>query len=153
MNASKVCLNQSLLLALQQVAIINQLATDQLQSALGRELTTSEFGVLGELNRTNNPLSPSDLAERFQVTKSSMTGILCKLESRQFISMETDGDDLRRKHVSITDAGRETYRRLEGGVATTGGDIASQFGEAKLSALLSDLDQLKTIMIKATPQA
>jgi len=88
-----------------EVGIINQLATTQLERQLPDGLKVSHFAVLNHFVRLGGERTPVDLARAFQVTKGAMTNTLTKLEARGLVAIRTNPDDGRSKLVVMTDKG------------------------------------------------
>ena len=93
-----------------EIGIIDQLATNLMERYLPRGLTLPQFSVLNFFVRMEGAHTPFELARFFQVTKGAMTNTLKKLERHGFISVKEDPGDGRRKHVTITDPGREAHK-------------------------------------------
>jgi DNA-binding MarR family transcriptional regulator len=79
---------------------VGRLARRLRQESLG-ELTPSQRSVLATLER-NGPLRMSDLAAIERVTPPSMTGIVGRLEDKQFVERVPNPDDARSTVVQIT---------------------------------------------------
>ncbi len=126
-----------------EIGILNQLATAELMTALGRELGVSEFSVLNHFSRRGGAESPSRLARVFQMTKPSMTAIIAKLEAKGFVAVKAGETDKRVKLVSITPAGRAARDRALAAIAPACEKIVAEFGMARLSALAPQLTALR----------
>jgi DNA-binding MarR family transcriptional regulator len=90
---------------LNEIGIISQLAGTLFERAMPDGMTLAQFSVLNHFVRLGGVRSPNELARAFQVTKSTMTSTLKKLEARGCIVVRPDPADSRRKCVSITAKG------------------------------------------------
>lgn len=89
-----------------EIAIIDQLASRLFERVMPGDLTLPQFVVLNHFVRLGRPSSPQRLARAFQVTKSTMTNTLRHLDGAGYVTIAPDPDDARAKVVFITDAGR-----------------------------------------------
>ena len=89
-----------------EIGIISQLSSNQMQRAMPHDLTQSQFSVLNWFIRVDDQATPGRLAQAFQVTKGAMTNTLQKLQAKGFIDIQTDPASARRKIVTLTAAGR-----------------------------------------------
>lgn len=89
-----------------EIAIIDQLASRLFDRLMPGALTLPQFVVLNHFVRLGRPSSPQRLARAFQVTKSTMTNTLQHLDRAGFVTIEPDPQDARAKVVTITPAGR-----------------------------------------------
>jgi len=92
-----------------EIGIINQLATALLARRLPEGVHPSQFSLLGNLVRLGDGKTPAMLAQAFQVPKASMSNTLMQLEKRGLIAVAAHPGDLRKKVVTVTEAGRELY--------------------------------------------
>ena len=92
------------------IGIIEQLATAVLARRLPDGVHPSQFGLLSNLTRLGDGKTPMELARAFHVPKASMTNSLMQLEKRGFIMMQIHPDDMRKKLIFVTEAGRLVYR-------------------------------------------
>ena len=64
-----------------EIGIIGQLSSNQMQRAMPHDLTQSQFSVLNWFVRVDTQATPGRLAKAFQVTKGAMTNTLHKLKA------------------------------------------------------------------------
>jgi DNA-binding MarR family transcriptional regulator len=69
-------------------------------------VTLSQASALSTLMRTG-PMRVGDLARREQISKSSVTRLVSRLEALGYVTRETDPDDGRSFVVRISDHGQE----------------------------------------------
>ena len=90
-----------------EIGIISQLASNQMQRVMPHELTLSQFGVLNWFVRVDDEATPGRLSSAFQVTKGAMTNTLKKLTEKGFVRISPDPQSGRRKIVTMTRTGRQ----------------------------------------------
>lgn len=117
-----------------EIGIIEQLATAVLARRLPKGVHPSQFNLLGNLTRLGDGKTPLDLARAFQVPKASMTNTLMQLEKRNLITMQTHPEDMRKKQVFLTDAGRALYL-----------DVLAAM-EAPIRSMTDGVDDLEAIL-------
>jgi DNA-binding MarR family transcriptional regulator len=136
-----------------EIGIIAQLSTNQMQRSMPHGLTQSQFAVLNWFIRVDDQATPGRLAKAFQVTKGAMTNTLGKLSDKGFISIAPDPDSGRSKLVHLTPSGRKaredalaaTYPQLEAFLA--------QFPLAQLQQLLPLLRRVRQYLDTAREEA
>lgn len=94
---------------LNEIGIINQLATTLLAASLPDGIHPSHFSIINHLSRMGDGKTPIRIANAMQVTKNTMTHSLRVLEGRGFIEVRPNPEDGRGKLVYLTAAGR-TFR-------------------------------------------
>lgn len=90
------------------------LAKGSMSGAYG--LSMGESPVLAYICRSEDPLTPSELAKRLGYSRSRMTRILDALAAKGYITREHDKNDGRKIIVLATESGRKfsTESRAEG---------------------------------------
>lgn len=91
---------------LNEIGIINQLATALFEARLPKGVLVSHFAVLNHLTRVRDGATPLQLAQAFQVPKTTMTHTLSGLEKRGWVDLRPNPRDKRSKQVWLTDEGR-----------------------------------------------
>lgn len=90
-----------------EIAIIDQLASNAFAKVLPAEMTPAQFAVINHLwHRARPSQSPAKIADAMQVTRATMTSTLGRLERRGLVAVEADPADGRGKQVALTEAGR-----------------------------------------------
>ncbi|WP_299416662.1 MarR family transcriptional regulator [uncultured Sulfitobacter sp.] len=117
-----------------EIGIISQLSNAALARRLPDGLHPSQFALLSNLTRLGDGKTPADLARAFQVPKASMTNTLMQLEKRGFITVNTHPDDMRKKQVFVTEAGRAVFLEV---VSKSAGPLME---------LTSDIEGLEEIL-------
>ncbi|MBF0671895.1 MAG: winged helix-turn-helix transcriptional regulator [Salinibacterium sp.] len=75
------------------------------------ETTSVQYGVLYFLNE-HGELGQRELMDLTQLDKSSLAELLRRMEGQGSIETRRDGDDKRRKTVTVTRQGRELFEHL-----------------------------------------
>jgi DNA-binding MarR family transcriptional regulator len=89
-----------------EIGIIEQLSRTSLEALLPNGFLQSHFSVLNHLIRVRDGGTPLQIANAFQVPKTTMTHTLSVLEKHGLITMRANPQDGRSKCVWITDEGR-----------------------------------------------
>jgi DNA-binding MarR family transcriptional regulator len=132
-----------------EIGIINQLATTQLERQLPDGLKVSHFGVLSHFVRLGGEKTPAQLASAFQVTKGAMTNTLGKLEARGLVRIRINPDDARSKLVTITPKGRKVRDQAVAAVAPLFADLAEVIPASKIETVLPTLQEIRVILDEA----
>ena len=94
-----------------EIGIIAQLASNQLQRSMPYGLNQSQFAVLNWFIRVDQQATPGRLASAFQVTRGAMTNTLGKLEGKGFVRIDPDPKSGRSKIVRLTPTGRKARKQ------------------------------------------
>lgn len=78
----------------------------KLRKHSGTDVTPSQLSVLFALQR-HGPIGLGELARREQVGKSTMTGLVSRLEEKRLISRVVDPSDARRHTIQLAPVGLE----------------------------------------------
>ncbi|WP_294378144.1 MarR family winged helix-turn-helix transcriptional regulator [uncultured Clostridium sp.] len=72
------------------------------------DLTNAQCRILGYLDRNRNrEIYLNDIEKRFCLKRPTVTGLIKRLEEKQFIHVETKADDRRYKKIILTDKSEE----------------------------------------------
>jgi len=129
-----------------EIGILAQLSRSFVEAHLPEGILMSHFGVLSHLLRVGDGSTPLELAQAFQVPKTSMTHTLSGLERRSFIETRPHPTDGRSKQVWLLDAGKTFHSEA---IAAVGPDImqlAASFPEADYAQLIKQLAQIRKVL-------
>ena len=126
-----------------EIGIIEQLARNRFERVLPDGLKVPHFAVLNHLVRLGDGKSPLRLARAFQVTKSTMTNTLQRLEARGLIEVAPDPGDGRGKLVFLTSAGRRMRQRSIEALAPVLAEVEALLGHEALVRTLPVLQALR----------
>lgn len=89
--------------------------TDQaITNALAQmELTAAQGRILGFLARCPVPPCPKDIEEAFQLSHPTVSGLLARLEKKEFIALRPDPDDRRCKRIWILEKGEACNQHMQ----------------------------------------
>lgn len=132
-----------------EVGIINQLASTQLERALPDGLKLAHFSVLNHFARLGGERTPVDLARAFQVTKGAMTNTLQKLEARGLVTIRTNPDDGRSKLVVMTDEGRRVRNEAIAALEPMFKDLGTRLPLKDMARALPVLAEVRQVLDEA----
>ncbi|MEM9715145.1 MAG: MarR family transcriptional regulator [Pseudomonadota bacterium] len=90
-----------------EIGILFQLSSAMLEDHLPERMTSREFGILGHLVRRPEGRTPLQIAQAFQVPKTSMTHSISMLEKRGLVDVVKNPEDARSKIVRAGDQAAE----------------------------------------------
>ena len=71
------------------------------------DLTSAQGHIMGYLAQRSQPPCSRDIEETFHMSHPTVSGLLSRLEKKDFIALREDPDDRRRKLVYILPKGRQ----------------------------------------------
>jgi DNA-binding MarR family transcriptional regulator len=137
----------------QQEALLNLLRThDQVMNRLGRlfreyDLTPSQYNVLRILRGAGKPLPCLEIVSRMVQIVPAMTGLLDRLEARQWVSRQRCTADRRVIYVALTDQGRQLLARLDEPVRRHHGELLGHLTRAELQELSRLLEKVREPLV------
>ncbi|WMS40932.1 MarR family transcriptional regulator [Acuticoccus sp. MNP-M23] len=124
---------------LNEVGIIDQLASRLFERVMPDDLTLPQFIVLNHFVRLGGAWSPVRLANAMQVTKATMTNTLHRLETKGYIEVAPDLKDTRAKIVTLTEGGRAARERAIAALAPSLERLARAVPASSIEAALPAL--------------
>lgn len=131
---------------LNEVGIINQLATSMLQAKLPDGFVIAQFTVLNHLIRLRDGRTPLELARAFQVPKTTMTHTLSVLEKAGLVRVAANPQDGRSKCVWLTDAGRAFREQALADMRPDLERLADRVDLGGLARILPALSDLRLVL-------
>ena len=131
--------DMNLLILLSEIATIEQLARNQLDNALPKNLNISSFSVLNHFSGSKAEKTPLQLARSFHVTKGAMTNTLNKLEKLGYIHIRPDWNDARKKLISISQSGIDARNHAIKSIKPILDEIIMKTDHLTKKSLLMDL--------------
>lgn len=128
---------------LNEIGIINQLATSAFERLLPHGLTLAQFSVLNHCVRLGDNRTPAQLASAFQITRGTLTSTLGRLEAKGFICIAPDPRDGRSKRVFLTLLGRSAREDAIRAARPQLDRIAAALPRSDVEALLPELQTLR----------
>ena len=96
-----------------RVRILHWCIDQIMSSALSRmDLTASQGRVMGYLAHREEPPCARDVEEAFQLTHPTVSGILSRLEKKEFIEFRPDEQDKRCKRIYVLPKGWQCAQRM-----------------------------------------
>ena len=132
-----------------EIGIIAQLSSNQMQRSMPHQLTQSQFSVLNWFIRVDNEATPGRLAAAFQVTKGAMTNTLGKLEQKGFVKIEPDPASGRSKRVTITASGRKAREEAIRSAHQPLAEFLTAFPAKTLEEVLPTLKSIRAFLDEA----
>lgn len=95
--------------------IVNNLFERELNKKISSiDLTRTQCSILGYLNRhRDRQISPGDIEKHFDLKRPTVTGILRRLEEKDFILIEQDEKDKRYKKITLTSRNEEVNKIMK----------------------------------------
>lgn len=90
------------------------------QALSGMELTFSQGHIMGYLSHCDAPPCATDIEDRFHLSHPTVSGLLARLEKKEFITLREDPKDRRRKLVYILPKGQQCNETMD--AVIRGGD-------------------------------
>jgi DNA-binding MarR family transcriptional regulator len=94
-----------------EIGLIAYMVRGAIARKLPEGLNYPQFEVVNLLARRGDGISPLQIAQALQVTKSGLTNTLQRLCAQGLILVETCEADARRKRIWLTAEGRRSYAR------------------------------------------
>lgn len=129
-----------------ELGIMEQLATTQLERALPQGLSKAQFGVLNHMVRLGKLESPAELASAFQVARPSMTNTVQKLAAKGFVDVVPHPKDGRSKIVQITNAGIEAREQAIAALVPLFQQIGEALGPEVFAAAVPLLQKVRVYL-------
>lgn len=107
--------------------------TDQtMTQALGEmELTAAQGHIMGYLARQPQPPCPKDIEEVFHLSHPTVSGLLSRLEKKEFIELRSDPNDRRCKRICILPKGQQCNRRMHETITQNEERLVQGFSESE----------------------
>lgn len=134
---------------LKNVAIIETITQQWLQSHMPGNMQYSHYAVLGYLLKNPAGSSPANLADAFRVKRPSMTNTLNKLEKMRYITLEADPSDGRAKIVCATDRGASAHQTASQALLPVYTEAANAIGDDVLKDLCPQLKMVSQIIFES----
>ena len=111
------------------------------QQFLALDLTSTQSFILHPLSlHENEAMYPKDIEKRFHLTHPTVSGVLQRLEAKNFIVIEPDRADRRCKRIRLTDRARRCDEAVGQAFETLERLMCSGMSEEEQQTLLRLLD-------------
>ncbi len=105
------------------------------------ELTAAQGHIMGFLAHTKEPPCPRDIENEFHLSHPTVSGLLSRLEQKDFIELRTDENDRRIKRIYILPKGRECHERMHRVIANNESRFTEGFTEEEQAQFAAFLDR------------
>lgn len=129
-----------------EIGIIEQLSRAAFEKRLPEGFLITHFSVLNHLIRVRNGRTPLELAQAFQVPKTTMTHTLAGLATARLVDMRPNPKDGRSKCVWITDKGRTFRDDAIISLAPDFTNMAKGFPRERVAEVLPHLTALRELL-------
>ena len=126
-----------------EIAIIEQLSRAALQSRLPHGVLVSHFTVLNHLVRVRDGRTPLEIANAFQIPKTTMTHTLAGLEKAGYVQFRANEEDARSKRVWLTKKGRDLREKTIQKAAREMKHLEQSFSIERVHKLIPELEELR----------
>jgi DNA-binding MarR family transcriptional regulator len=106
-------------------------------------LTPSQYNILRILRGEGKPMPCLEIAQRTITVVPGITGLIDRLEEAKLVSRERSVEDRRVVNVSITPAGEEVLKRLDGPLLELHRKLLAHFSAEELAELARLLDKAR----------
>ena len=101
------------------------------------ELTSAQGRIMGFLAHREEPPCPRDVEEEFQLSHPTVSGLLTRLEKKDFIEIRPDEHDRRCKRIYLRPKGLECMETMHGVIRANEKRLVEGFTEEE-QALFAD---------------
>lgn len=110
------------------------------------DLTASQGRIMGYLARRPDPPCPRDIEEEFHLTHPTVSGILSRLEKKNFLELRPDEADRRCKRIHILPKGYECLDTMYQTILSNEERLVQSFTEEEISLFFDLLSRAITNM-------
>ena len=117
--------------------------TDQaITNALAEmDLTAAQGHIMGFLAHSPGAPCPKDLEEAFHLSHPTVSGLLNRLEKKEFISIRPDGQDKRCKRIYILPKGEACNQKMQGVIQAIEHQMIQDFTQQEQETFTRLLDR------------
>ena len=134
---------QLALALISEIFAVNQRAKNRFGRALPAGVELSHFVLLNHIANSKGEKSPAQLSAAFNLTKGAVSNTLKRLNWHGYIHISPDWDDARRKHISISHAGRKLVQEAMQAMLPIAADLVKDMGDDTIRQTLPVLRALR----------
>ena len=122
--------------------------TDQsMTSALEEmDLTAAQGHIMGFLAHSSEPPCPRDVEEKFHLSHPTVSGLLQRLEKKEFIQLKADEHDRRCKRIHVLPKGRQCMENMHQVIQSNEKQLVKGFTEEEQEKFAEYLNRAITNM-------
>ncbi len=110
--------------------VLHTYADQTITAALAEmDLTAAQGHILGYLSRCQEPPCARDLEQVFQLSHPTVSGLLSRLEKKDFIRLEADDQDRRCKRICLLPRGQQCNQRIHALIDRIESQLVADFTE------------------------
>ena len=129
------------------VRILHWCTDQRLTAALTEvDLTASQGPILGFIAHRKTAPCSRDIEEEFHLSHPTVSGLLSRLEKKDFIELRPDGQDRRCKRIYLLPRGKEFTETIRQTILDTETQMVQDFTEEEKDQFLSLLTRAITNM-------
>ena len=110
------------------------------------DLTASQGPILGYIAHRKSPPCSRDIEEEFKLSHPTVSGLLSRLEKKEFIQFCPDETDRRCKRIYLQPKGREFMERIHRTIRETETQMVQNFTEEEQEQFFTLLNRAITNM-------
>ncbi len=112
--------------------ILHTYADQTITAALAEmDLTAAQGHILGYLSHCQEAPCARDLEQVFQLSHPTVSGLLSRLEKKDFIRMEADAQDRRCKRIYLLPRGQQCHQEIHTLIDRIEAQVVSSFTDAE----------------------
>ena len=113
-----------------RIRMLHSCTDQQMSNALAQmDLTAAQGHIVGFVARSQQPPCPRDVEEFFQLSHPTVSGLLNRLEKKEFIEFRPDPLDRRCKRIYLLPKGAECHERIIQSIQENEQKIVAGFSE------------------------
>lgn len=95
------------------------------------ELTSAQGQIIGYVSRQERPPCAKDIEDAFQLSHPTVSGLLSRLEKKEFIRLEPDPEDRRCKRIVLLPKGMDCHEAIRQQIKKNEEQIVLGFSESE----------------------
>lgn len=103
------------------------------------DLTSAQGHIMGYLEHCETPPCARDIEERFRLSHPTVSGLLSRLEKKEFITFRPDENDRRCKRIYVLPKGKEFSQTIWQTILDTESRLVADFTEEEKAQFRSFL--------------
>lgn len=104
-------------------------------------LTAAQGHIMGFLSHSPHPPCPHDIEQAFRLSHPTVSGLLNRLEKKEFIALRPDPDDKRCKRIYILPRGEACHQQIHEAMDRIEKQIVSDFSPEEAILFTGLLDR------------
>lgn len=110
------------------------------------DLTSAQGRIMGFLDHSGEAVYPKDIEDQFRLSHPTVSGLLTRLEKKEFIELRPDEKDRRCRRIYVLEKGRQFNQRIHDVIRQNEEKIVEGFSEREREQFASFLERAITNM-------